>query len=346
MKRIRELLQTAIMDNRFPGCHYALVTKDSVMVDYIGYKSLLPTKEPLIGDEIYDIASLTKVIATTSTIMKLVEEGVITLDQKVSTLLPRFKHLHISIKHLLTHQSGLPADVKGASKIPDETSLFNIIYDMDLIYETTKDVVYSDIGFILLGKIIETVTNKRLDQVVTEKVLKPLKMTDTSYQPSVDRTAPTEFRDDLVFKGLLKGQVHDEKAFLLNGLAGHAGLFSTAFDIGKFIKAILNDEFILSPEMTRMLFEPQITTDHGGVYVCRTLGWLKPYRKGFAGDEHDFFETIGHTGFTGCHMFIDKKNGVGFVLLSNAVHPKRELNGIIGLRNEIGNLVYQITEDL
>ena len=119
-------------------------------------------------------------------------------------------------------------------------------------------------------------------------IFNPLGMLDSGYRPEISRVAPTEDHDDDFSKGLLKGKVHDEKSYLLDGLAGHAGLFSTVYDIGLFIQSILNDRFVLSKEMTNKLFLPQITDDSLGYKVTRTLGYLKPYEDSFAGSKHQF----------------------------------------------------------
>lgn len=342
MHQIKAYLQKGIDDNRFPGAHYAYVTKESLKTDFVGYKQLYPTKEVLSGDEIYDVASLTKVITTTTLILKLVDDNKITLDTKVMSILTRYKHPQTTIQDLLIHASGLPADVPKIRTVKSKEEVMDIIYNMDLVYDPLTKVVYSDVGFILLGKIIEKLYDMSIDKAAQKFIFNPLGMLDSGYRPEVDRVAPSEYHDDDFSKGLLKGQVHDEKSYLLDGLAGHAGLFSTVYDIGLFIQSILNNRFVLSVAMTNALFEPVITDNSLGYEVTRTLGYLKPYSDSFAGSKHDFDQTIGHTGFTGCHMFIDKKNGIGFVLLSNAVHPKRNLNRLIGLRHELGNLVYKM----
>ncbi len=342
MKDIKKYLQNGIDDERFPGAHYAYITKELLKTDFVGYKQIYPTKEVLSGDEIYDVASLTKVISTTTLIMKLVELKKITLETKVCEILKRYKHTDSTIKDLLTHQSGLPADVSKVRTIKDAHALMDIIYSMDLIYEPRSKVVYSDVGFVLLGKVVETLYEMPIDQAAQQYIFLPLGMLDTSYRPDLDRVAPTEDHNDGFSIGLLKGQAHDEKSYLLNGLSGHAGLFSTVYDIGLFIQSILKGQFVLNESLTQLLFEGVITDDSLGYQVTRTLGYLKPYPDSFAGKVVNFNETIGHTGFTGCHMFIDRKKEIGFVLLSNAVHPKRNLNRLIGLRHELGNLVYVI----
>jgi len=345
MDKLKVFLQNAVDNNKFPGAHYAYVTQDNIITDFVGYKQTYPTKEALKGDEVYDVASLTKVISTTTLVMKLIELGKLSLDTKINTLLKRYKHPNTTIKDLLSHQSGLPADVPKIRTVKDGRAMMDIIYNMELAYEPHTKVIYSDVGFILLGKIIEILYEMPIDQAAIKYIFEPLGMKDSNYKPDVNRAAPTEYHDDDFSKGLLKGQVHDEKSYLFGGLSGHAGLFSTASDIGLFIQSILKDEFVLNKQLTDMLFEPVITDDSLGYKVTRTLGYLKPYDDSFAGKYRDFDQTIGHTGFTGCHMFIDKKNKLGFVLVSNAVHPKRNLNQIIGLRNEIGNIIYKMKEE-
>lgn len=338
---IKELLQSGVLNKHFPGATYCVVHKNGdIYCDKVGYKSLYPTKIPLVNDTIYDIASLSKVISTTTCIMKLIEDEKLSLEDKVSHILSRFKHSDITIYHLLTHTSGLQADIENASALRNEEEVFNKIYNYELINNVGEKIVYSDIGFILLGKIIEVITDKSLDQYAEETIFKPLGMKDTSYFPKKELCAPTELREDNVFSGYLQGLVHDEKSFALNGISGHAGLFSTSKDIAKFILAILNEEFVLNKHLTNELFKiREECIGPSNNLLVRALGWEKPTRGGTAGDYVDRDNTILHTGFTGCNMFIERKKGIGFVLLSNGVHPKRERNKIGSYRNEIGNMI-------
>ncbi|MFP4478056.1 MAG: serine hydrolase domain-containing protein [Candidatus Izemoplasmatales bacterium] len=342
MKEISELLSKGVAEGDFPGSSYAIVYQNNeIDYDYMGYKQLEPFKVLNDGSEIYDCASLTKVICTTTMAMKLIEEGKISLNTLVYDILPDFKHRHINIYHLLTHSSGLPADIPNAKLLKNREMVLSKIFAFDLIYQPGKKIIYSDIGFILLGLIIEKVSNKSLDIYAEEVIFKPLNMMDSSYDPNKDRSAPTEFRDDEVYKGLLKGLVHDEKAFALKGLAGHAGLFSTVKDISKFILTILNnDEKVLKAETVDLLFALQMKDiSQNGNEIFRSLGWEKPSRGGTAGDKVSFENTILHTGFTGCNMWIDREKGIGFVMLSNAVHPIRQRNNILKYRNRIGNII-------
>ncbi|MDO9628846.1 MAG: serine hydrolase domain-containing protein [Acholeplasmataceae bacterium] len=344
---IKELLKRGVEENLFPGASYCIVHGNGeVFCDFVGYKSLIPEKIMNQGNEIYDVASLTKVISTTTMVMKLIENGRLSLDTRVSSILPEFKHKEITIYHLLTHTSGLPADISRASRLKGKDEVLNRVYEMELIYSTGKNIVYSDIGFILLGWIIESLTKMSLDTYSSLMIFRPLEMNDTSYHPNRERCAPTEFRADDVYHGMLQGIVHDEKSFALGGEAGHAGLFSTAKDISKFILAVLQNKFVLNTKYLDELFplreeKPNLNND----ILTRALGWDKPQKGSSAGDKLSLYDSIIHTGFTGCNMFIDKKNQLGFVLLSNAVHPRRDMNQIIKLRNKIGNMIFSEWEE-
>lgn len=340
-KEITKILEEGVLNEHFPGAQYCVIKKDgSVFCDFVGYKQTQPNKIKCDGSEIYDCASLTKVISTTTMIFKLIEENKISLDTKISEILTEFKHQDIKIHHLLTHSSGLPADIPNAKTLKTPTDVKDKIFAFDLIYPIGEKVVYSDIGYMLLGLIIEKLTGLTLNEYAKKVIFEPLEMNDTSYDPIVERCAPTEYRNDKVYKGYLKGLVHDEKAFALNGMAGHAGMFSTAKDLSKFILAILQNTFVLSKETVDLLFPVQIEYDSvQGNKLIRSLGWNKPTKNSTSGDNTSLENTILHTGFTGCNIFIEKEIGIGFVLLSNGVHPKRELNRIGQYRNKIGNIV-------
>ncbi len=341
MKKVDQILLKAIEEGSFPGASYAIVN-ESGFIDSItlGYFRLFPEKETNKQDVIYDVASLTKVISTTTMIMRLIEERQLSLDTKIIQILERFKHEKITIYHLLTHTSGLPADIRRANTLKSRDEVLDKVYEVDVIHPVGDTIVYSDIGFILLGQIIEKITQKRLSDYAHEIIFSPLKMKDTSYHPDRKRCAPTELRNDLVYQGYLQGLVHDEKSFAMGGEAGHAGLFTTTHDIGLFMQAILSNQFVFKKETLDMLFkvrEERMFED--GTHLARALGWDKPTGRSSAGAYVDFDETIIHTGFTGCNMFIDRKHKIGFVMLSNDVHPTRETKGILKLRHEISNLV-------
>ena len=346
LNEIKLILEEGVFKKHFPGVHFGFVEKNRIPeIDYVGYKQIYPSQIELIGDEIYDIASLTKVVSTTTLVMKLIEDQKLSLDTKINKIIEWYPISDTTIYDLLTHSSGLPADIPRANTLRDKLDVENKIKSVKLKVNKGEHIIYSDIGFILLGFIIEKITSKTLHEYSQEIIFKPLGMKDTSYQPNGYRCAPTEFRDDEVYHGLLKGLVHDEKAFALGG-AGHAGLFSTVKDLSIFIKAILEDRFVLKRDTVDLLFKVQEELPSLNDNILkRALGWDKPTEGGSSSELSDFDQTILHTGFTGCNMFIDRKHEIGFVMLSNAVHPKRDLNGIIGYRNQIAEKIFIYREE-
>ncbi len=324
--KIKEFLLKGVEEKAFPGGQFAIVTKDEIITDYFGYKSY----EPLTvcdGSEVYDVASLTKVISTTTLIMKLIEDGRLHLHSKVSDIVKQFKHDDITIYDLLIHSSGLPSDIPRSNTMRTRDDVLSKIFSFDTIYEKGEKVVYSDAGYILLGLVIEEIYKMDIDEAAEEVIFSKLNMKDSNYKPDVKRAAPTENREDRVYIGCLTGLVHDEKAFAMGGLAGHAGLFSTAADIGLFIQSILNNNFVLKDETLKEMFESRIIADGRWGLANRSLGWDKP--------TDDKNKEIRHTGFTGCNMWINIELEMGFVLLTNGVHPKRELNNVFPYRNKI-----------
>lgn len=339
---IEHLLQKGVENHHFPGAHYAVVYKNGNLISgYVGYKQTDPEPIVLDGQEIYDCASLTKVISTTTIVMKLIENKQLSLHTKVVEILPNFKHPEINVYHLLTHTSGLPADIARAYTLKNKDDVLTKVFEAPLLNPVGSTIVYSDIGFILLGLMIQKVTKKLYYQTAEELVFKPLGMNRSSYHPEKEECAPTELREDDIYHGYLQGLVHDEKSFALSGNAGHAGLFSCTKDIALFIRMFLQeqDSVLSKHTMDELCKAREYGTTANGAPLIRALGWDKPTPGGTSGDYTDFEQTIVHTGFTGCNMWIDRKQGVGFVMLSNAVHPKRNKNGIIPYRKQIANII-------
>ncbi len=342
INEIKDYLNKGVKAGAYPGAAFCLVENGEIRCDAVGYKALEPDK--LVNDvhTIYDVASLTKVVSTTTLIMHLIETKQLSLDAKVYRLLKRYKHQGTTIDELLTHTSGLPADIPRANTLRHKEDVLSKVYDMELSYEPKTKVVYSDVGFILLGQIIETLFKQPIHKVAHTLIFNPLNMTNTTYRPDKDETAPTEYRDDAVFKGMLKGLVHDEKSFALEGLSGHAGLFSTAYDLALFAKAILDDAFVLNAKTIQTLMKTQVhlKTQHDSI-ASRALGWDKPTKGGMAGDFISIDDTIMHTGFTGCHMIIEKKQQKALIVLSNGVHPKRQNNQMMHYRKALSNIIFK-----
>lgn len=339
---LNNLIEAEINRGSFPGANYVLLANGKSYFNSLGNKSLYPKVEENDIDTLYDMASVTKVVCTTTAIMLLLERGKLRLYDYVSYFLPEFKHKDITVWDLLTHSSGLPADV-SKSLYNTKEELLEHIFNVDLKYEKNTKIVYSDIGFILLGFIIEKITNQKLDEFVSENIFKPLEMKDSCYNPKdVNRCAPTEDRG----KYIDRGYVHDEKAHTLGGVAGHAGLFSTVKDINNFMEMILNDgvykgKKFLEKKTIDLLFTPQVEEKKGVCMVGnrRGLGWIVKGEFPVCGDLASP-NTIMHTGFTGTHVFIDRDNKVAFCMLTNRVHPTRENTAIIGFRGRVANYIF------
>lgn len=332
--KINEIVKNKVV----PGIVYAIIKDGKVNIGSSGYKSLVPNIEKISDDTIYDIASLTKVVVTVPLICKLVDTGKIKFDDKLKTYLPDFKFDDVTIYHLLTHTSGLPADL-GSREIVSKEKIINEIYSKDKEYETGTKVVYSDLGYILLGELIESIYKKPLDVVAKEELFEPIEMYNTSYNSiNKERCAPTELTED---RGIVKGFVHDEKAYSMNGVAGHAGVFSTAKDLSNYLSMILNDGIynnkrILSKEIIDIWFKTLVYDER-----CE---WHRSFS--FIVGNNDIVieqgdNVISFNGFTGPSISIDRNNNLGIVLMTNRVHPTRDNKLISKERPKISDEIYK-----
>ncbi len=327
------MFNNAVADSAFPG-GVLLAAKDGKIFihEAFGYHTYAK-QQPTGRGNIFDLASLTKVISTTSAIMKLFDEGKIALDDPIGKYIPEFideklEELEnrdlVTIKHLLTHTSGLPP-FKLYYKIEgDFRTRIDSVYRTKLESKPGDKMVYSDIGFIILGKIIERVSEKSLDQYLKDEIFIPLGMTDTYYNPSdkkLKRIIPTEYSE--IEEKYIHGYVHDENAYSFGGIAGHAGLFSTADDLAIFSQLMLNDgrndsERIFSTKTIDIFTKLDSTRSEN-----RYLGWDRP-NGASSGGVYLSDSSYGHTGFTGTSLWIDPENDIFVILLTNAVHPNRE----------------------
>ncbi len=297
------LMRQAIEEKAFPG-GVLLVAQEGEVVFIKAYGTRTYTDStPITLDTLFDLASLTKVVATSAIIEKLCEEGKIKKDDPLFLYFPEFSQ-PITISQLLNHRGGFKADIPpwfnesdflALTREKQEEEIWNFIFSDGLCYAPDEKRCYSDLGFILLGKIVEKVTGKSLEEVLQEKVLMPLAMKHTVFNPlekgfSLEEIAPTE--EDLIFrKRLIQGTVHDEKADLLGGIAGHAGLFSTAGDLFLFMQSVLD----------------------------------KPNRCEWGWETMPLFgeKAFGHFGFTGTSLWADPETKCVVILLTNRVCPTR-----------------------
>lgn len=272
---------------------------------------------------IYDLASLTKVVATTSALMVLYDEGKIRLDDPVSRYIPDFsggEKDRVTLRMLLEHRSGLPAgrDLWRIAHTPEEARA--AVISTPLVCEPGRCYEYSDLGADMLGFVVEAASGERLDQFVTERVFTPLGMSDTFFRPSDSlkaRVAPTETNTRRGYS--LQGEVHDENAFALGGVAGHAGLFSTASDLAVFAQMMLNGgEF----NGTRVIADSTVALFSTRAAGTRALGWDTCGGSGSCG-KYLGADAYGHTGFTGTSLWLDPDRDMFVILLTNRVHDAR-----------------------
>lgn len=314
----------------FPGATYSISDGKSYCEGFKGYRSLIPTRVENNIDTLYDMASLTKVIVTNTIFTKALQEGRINLSDKLEKFLPQYSDLDINIYSLVTHTSGLSADF-DIPNIHSNEDFLKQLNDMNKEYETGTDVVYSDIGFVLLGKVLEKVYGKSLDVIAIEKIFKPLDMKTATFHPKKENTAPTEYTKE---RGLVWGKTHDEKAYYSKDIIGHAGLFCSVEDVRKFTDMILNDGIVndsvyLEKKYLDLWFTPCVTEYDGTV---RSIGWIYGKSKNVTGDGVSD-NTIYHTGFTGTSIVVDRDNKLSIILLSNRVHPTRENRKLIPNRH-------------
>ena len=336
INKIKGIIKEAVDDNKLPGATFGIITLDSEEYGNYGYSQIVPEKVENNIDTLYDMASCTKVVATTTMILKMIEDHVVELDDSVCKHLPEFKYSDVTIKHLLTHTSGLPADDKKYKLCKDKQELVDFIYKLDLNNKPGVLVEYSDFGYILLGLIIEKYKNN-LEEYANEILFKPLGMNNTMYNPYLkNRKQDCACAELTETRGLIQGQVHDGKAYILNGLSGNAGLFSCVKDLGKFVKMMLNDgEPVLKKETVDML-KHSYTDD---LNLPRTLGWMFNDKTASCGEDISDVN-IFHTGFSGTSIYIDFVNKLGIVLLTNRVHPSRDNVAIIqSIRKQVHSTV-------
>ena len=306
-----------------------------------GMRSLEPVREPMTVNTIFDLASLTKCIATTTSVMKLVEQGRIRLNDTVATYLPEFAKngkADITIRQLLTHYSGLREDLDLKSDWHGRDAAFRMAMDETPIYSPGSRFLYSDINFETLGFIVEKVSGEPLDVFAREQVFTPLGMKDTRFNPPADwrpRIAPTEYDEHQV---MLRGTVHDPTARRMDGVAGHAGLFSTADDLALFAEDLLSGSHVLSAQSVEKMSTPEQPPT---AIAARGLGW--DIDSPFSSNRGEFLPvgSFGHTGFTGTSLWIDPVTDSYIILLTNAVHL-RGGHSTVSLRARVANAVTQV----
>jgi uncharacterized protein YbbC (DUF1343 family) len=333
------VIEQSIHDGNIPGA--VLLVGHNGHVVYrkaYGHRALEPRREPMTLDTIFDLASLTKVVATTPAVMQLVEQGKVRLNDPVAKYLPEFAQNgkdDITIRQLLTHYSGLEPDLDLKTPWEGKDAAYQMAFA-----ETPQDppgskFSYSDINFIVLGALVERVSGETLDKYCERHIFVPLKMMHTRFLPPTTwraKIAPTQYDEN---EHMLRAEVHDPTARRMGGVAGHAGLFSTADDLAKFAQALLNGGGgILSPLSVEKMTAPE---QPPAAPVLRGFGW--DIDSPFSSNRGDLLPvgSYGHTGFTGTSMWIDPTTRTYIILLTNAVHPRG--GNAIELRSKVATAV-------
>lgn len=338
---IQAAITQAITDKKLPGGVLWLESGGVAHRGHFGSRALLPAAEPMSEDTIFDAASLTKVIAATPAIMRLIEQGKIGLDDRVVKFIPEFGTLGkevITVRQLLTHTSGLRPDVSLKPNWNGYDAAIRLACEEKLSAPPGTKIIYSDTGLYLVGEIVRRVSGLPLDQFVQREVFGPLGMTDTGFNPprsKLARIAPTEVENGQPVRGV----VHDPRARRMGGVAGHAGLFTTAHDLALFARMMLNEGAlgstrVFKPETVRLWTSVQTPPEVAG---RRGLGW--DIDTSYSGPRGKLFPigSYGHTGWTGTSIWIDPFSKTFLIFLSNRNHPT-EAGSVVALRSKLGTL--------
>jgi len=347
---VEKIVNTAIKDSAFPGAVVLVEEKGEIVFEKaFGHFTYDKSSSPVKLNTLFDLASLTKVISTTNGAMICIDRRLFKLDDDVSKYIPEFAQNgkgNITIRNLLLHNSGLPAFKQYYKMYNNSRDVLNDIYASKLIYTTGTKTVYSDLGIITLGKIIEKVSGMKLDEFAQKEIFNPLGMENTMYNPPdslKNKCAPTEL-DNYWRHKQIQGEVHDETASMLNGVAGHAGLFSTAEDISKVLQMLLqkgnyNGRQLIKPETISLFTKRQSENS------TRGLGWDTKSRKGSSAGSLFSADSYGHTGFTGTSVWTDPERKLFVVFLTNRVYPTRANHKLYKVRPALHNAVIRAIEN-
>ncbi len=337
---VDKLIQREIDTDAVTGA-VILVGHDGKVVHQkaFGHRALAPKLEAMTMDTIFDLASLTKVIATTPSVMRLIEFGQLRLNDTVAHFLPEFAvngKGSVTIRQLMTHYSGLPPDLDLKEQWVGQAEAFRRAHEEKLQNPPGAEFVYSDINFILLGELVQRVGGAPLEKYAQEHIFEPLGMKRTRFQPPFDMHSKCAAVLSIDNKKVLRGFVHDPTAERMGGVAGHAGLFSTAPDLALYAQALIDRKKILSPDVIEMMTTPQQPPN---AVAVRGLGW--DIDSPFSINRGSLLPvgSFGHTGFTGTSLWIDPYTNTYIILLTNSVRPRPPVFPVISLRGRVANAV-------
>lgn len=338
------LVNAAIEKKYFPGAQVLVGNKSGILkTESLGNRCIFPKKLPMDGNTLFDLASLTKVVATNTLFILFMEKGLISVYDKVNYYLDNFKgnfKENITIFNLLTHTAGfIPCEPLYKLCANYQTSI-DYICSLELQYKPGTRCLYSDFSYILLGFILEKIGGERLDILCKKYIFEPLKMENTVFNPKADNVAATEI-NKATNKPFI-GICHDENGRFFDGISGHAGLFSNVYDLSKFANMLINEG---NGFISKAAFRTMIRNHTEGLDENRGYGWCVKGDKNCSGGDIISAEAFGHTGFTGTSIWVDVKNDIYTILLTNRVHPTRDNSNIIRFRRLFNNAVLASVEE-
>jgi beta-N-acetylhexosaminidase len=328
---VYDLLNRSVADRAFPGGVLAIGYKGELAIHPFGRQAYESSSRAVTPDTIYDVASLTKPVVTTTLIAMEVEAGRINLDVPIGNYLPEWNsgpqsewRSRVTIRHLLTHTSGLPGHVTYYQSLKSKREIIKRALSEQLISAPGEKCEYSDPGFMLLGNILEVTLRRSLEILAQKNIFAPLAMNNTMFNPARQlhsRIVPTG-NDSPLRKHELRGEPHDDNTFVMGGIAGHAGLFSTAGDLAAFCQMMLNDGIYAHRRLLKRATVDEFTSAQPLAKNTRALGWVVPTEPSASG-KYFSARSFGHAGFTGTSIWCDPEKDLFVVLLTNRVHPVR-----------------------
>lgn len=322
--KTRHLIEQMIPHKIVPGVNYAFIKNEQVNEATLGFASIYPKQTQLSPFGLYDLASLTKVIGTTNVFLKLYEDGRLNFSEPLKQFIPEFKDERVRLTHLLTHTSGIKGWIENRDQLT-APELLKAIINLPVTSEFETKMRYADTNFILLGLVLEKIYHTDVQTIITNEIIKPLGLENTTFKPAKSNSIPTAFTE----KGeILQGIVHDPKARILGKDCGSAGMFSTIDDLvelAKYYLGIKRDGFILKQDTLAQLFDSKSVA---GVHP-RSWGWDLRF------DPKDNHPLIYHTGFTGTFMILDRQKKSGMIVLTNRIHPTGKNEVFLSMREKI-----------
>jgi serine-type D-Ala-D-Ala carboxypeptidase len=347
--RVFDLLQHAITQRAFPAASLAVTHRGKLIaLKSIGHFTYEPNSPQVTTGSIFDLASVSKVVATTSMAMILYERGLLDLEAPIAAIIPEFgdasdsRKAEVTVRMLLAHSSGLPAYEKLFLRVKNREELLAAAFTTPLTADPGTRAEYSDIGFIILGAALERIADEPLDRFCQREVLGPLGMGHTTFNPPANwRASIVPSADDRTFRRrVIQGDVQDENASVLGGVAGHAGVFSTAQDIATFAQAMLNEG---APIVRRETLAQFTRRESSPVGTSRALGWDTPSTCSQSGK---YFSScsFGHLGYTGTSLWIDPERPLSVTFLTNRTWPDCKNEAIKQVRPLVHDAIIEALE--